>query len=220
MKFTEILEELKKGEKVTREEWEKVKTYRYKYIKLEHGDCVAYLKDGSVRRKGEELTTSVGCVFGCADFTAEDWKIYKEKEKNKSCKLKEGDTYFYISGTGKVISDTFMPCLPSDNDKVLFNNAFQTEEEAEHMLEKIKIINKLRELSNINFNDTYAEAHYAIAYDVEANEITFTVSYYYKNFPFNIYFATKEDCKKVVETIGEDNLKKYYFDIAEVEEDK
>ena len=83
MKFTEILEELKKGEKVTREEWEKVKTYRYKYIKLEHGDCVAYLKDGTVRHKGEELTNWIGCVFGCADFTAEDWKIYKEKKTNK-----------------------------------------------------------------------------------------------------------------------------------------
>lgn len=220
MKFTEILEELKKGEKVTREEWEKIKTYRYKYIKLEHGDCVAYLKDGSVRHKGEELTTWVGCVFGCADFTAEDWKIYKEKEKNKSWKPKEGDTYFYISGTGKVISDTFIPCLPSDNDKVLFNNAFQTAEEADYMVEKIKIINKLRELSNINFNDTSDEAHYAIAYDVEANEITFNVSYYYKDLPFNIYFTTKEDCKKAVETIGEENLKKYYFDIAEVEEEK
>lgn len=28
-----------------------------------------------------------------------------------------------------------------------------------------------------------------------------------------------EELKKAVETIGEDNLKKYYFDIAEVEED-
>lgn len=213
MKFTEILEELKKGEKVTREEWEKGKTYRYKYIKLEHGDCVAYLKDGTVRHKGEELTNWIGCVFGCADFTAEDWKIYKEK--NKSWKPKEGDDYFYISRTGNVIRDTFMPLLSSDNDKVLFNNAFQTSEEAEHMLEKIKIINQLRKLSNINFNDTSDEAHYAIAYDVEANEITFNVSYYYKDLPFNIYFATEEALKKAVETIGEDNLKKYYFDIKD-----
>lgn len=215
MKFTEILEELKKGEKVTREEWEKVKTYRYKYIKLEHGDCVAYLKDGSVRHKGEELTTWVGCVFGCADFTAEDWKIYKEKKTNKNWKPKEGDTIFYISSTGNVISDTFMPCLPSDNNKVLFNNVFKTAEEAENMVEKIKIINKLRELSNIKFNDTSDEAHYVIVYDVEANEITFNVSYYCKALPFNIYFATIEDCKKAIETIGEDNLKKYYFDIEE-----
>lgn len=215
MKFTEILEELKKGEKVTREEWEKVKTYRYKYIKLEHGDCVAYLKDGSVRRKGEELTTWVGCVFGCADFTAEDWKIYQEKKTNKNWKPKEGDTIFYITETGRVISGTFLSLLPSDNDKVLFNNAFKTAEEAEHMVGKIKIINKLRELSNINFNDTSDEAHYVIVYDVENNEITFNVSYYCKALPFNIYFATIEDCKKAIETIGEDNLKKYYFDVEE-----
>ena len=213
MKFTEILEELKKGKKVTREKWEECKTECYKYIKLEHGEIIAYLKDDN----GEERTK---CMFELADFTAEDWKIYEEKENNKSWKPIEGDTIFYISESGRVISGTFLSLLPSDNDKVLFNNAFQTREEAEHMLEKIKIINKLRELSNINFNDTSDEAHYAIAYDVEANEITFNVSYYYKDLPFNIYFASKEDCVKAVETIGEDNLKKYYFDIAEVEEDK
>lgn len=214
MKFTEILEELKKGKKVTREEWGKVKTYRYKYIKLEHGDCVAYLKDGSVRPKGEELTTWVGCVFGCADFTAEDWKIYEEKEKNKSWKPKEGDTYFYISGTGKVIFDTFMPCLPSDNDKVLFNNAFKTAEEAEHMVEKIKIINKLRELSNIDFYDCETKK-YALYYSPRFKIVSIQEHNCVKELPFSVYFATKEDCLNAIKEIGEDNLKKYYFDILE-----
>lgn len=218
MKFTEILEELKKGKKVTREEWEKVKTYRYKYIKLEHGDCVACLKDGSVRHKGEELTTWVGCVFGCADFAAEDWKIYKEKEKNKSWKPKEGDTYFYISGTGKVISDTFMPNLPSDNDKVLFNNAFQTAEEAEHMVEKIKIINKLRELSNTR--SIYNQDKFIIYYNFQENKVSCGEINYMKVTSFEVYFKTREDCENAIKEIGEDNLKKYYFDIAEVEEDK
>ena len=211
MKFTEILEELRKGEKVTREKWEECKTECYKYIKFEHGEIIAYLKDDN----GEERTK---CMFEIADFTAEDWKIYKEPTKN--WEPKEGDTIFYITETGRVISGTFLSLLPSDNDKVLFNNAFQTREEAEHMFEKIKIINKLRELSNINFNDTSGEAHYAIAYDSETNEITSNASYYYKCLPFNIYFATKEALEKAIETIGEDNLKKYYFDIAEVEEDK
>lgn len=213
MKFTEILEELKKGEKVTREEWEKVKTYRYKYIKLEHGDCVAYLKDGSVRHKGEELTTWVGCVFGCADFTAEDWKIYKEPdEPNKSWKPKEGDTYFYISGRGNVISDNFMPCLPSDNDKVLFNNAFQTAEEAEYMVEKIKIINKLRELSNIKFSEN--KNKYFIYYNFRENRVLCGETNLCKLSPFEACFKTAEECQEAIKTIGEDNLKKYYFDIA------
>lgn len=218
MKFTEILEELKKGEKVTREEWEKVKTYRYKYIKLEHGDCVAYLKDGSVRHKGEELTNCVGCVFGCADFTAEDWKIYKEKEKNKSWEPKEGDTIFYITETGRVISGTFLSLLPSDNAKVIFNNAFQTREEAEHMLEKIKIINQLQELSNIKFSEN--KGKYFIYYNFRENRVLCTETNYVKIIPFEVCFKTREDCQKAIDTIGEENLKKYYFDIAEVEEEK
>lgn len=211
MKFTEILEELRKGKKVTREKWEKCKTECYKYIKLEHGEIIAYLKDDNGEDKVEERTK---CMFEIADFTAEDWKIYKEPTKN--WKPKEGDTIFYITETGRVISGTFLSLLPSDNDKVLFNNAFQTREEAEHMLEKIKIINKLRELSNIDFNDDCKEEHYLISYNNESKKIICDVHHLFvREIPFNIYFKTKEDCQNVIETIGEENLKKYYFDVED-----
>ena len=213
MKFTEMLEELRKGKKVTREKWEECKTECYKYIKLEHGEIIAYLKDDNGEDKVEERTK---CMFELADFTAEDWKVYKEPTKN--WKPKEGDTYFYISGTGTVISDTFMPCLPSDNGKVLFNNAFQTAEEAEYMVEKIKIINKLRELSNTR--SIYNQDKFIIYYNFQENKVSCGEINYMKVTPFEVYFKTREDCQKAIDTIGEDNLKKYYFDIAEVEEEK
>lgn len=215
MKFTEILEELKKGEKVTREEWEKVKTYRYKYIKLEHGDCVAYLKDGSVRHKGEELTTWVGCVFGCADFTAEDWKLYKEKKTNKKWKPQYGEKYYTISTRGTIDFDNFVAENNTDAVRLLLGNVFETEEEAEHMLEKIKIINKLRELSNISFNDNCKQEKFVIFYNTENQQIRITQHTFIREIPFNIYFKNKEDCQKAIEIIGEDNLKKYYFDVEE-----
>lgn len=213
MKFTEILEELRKGKKVTREKWEEGKTECYKYIKLEHGEIIAYLKDDNGEDKVEERTK---CMFELADFTAEDWKIYKEPdEPNKSWKPKEGDTIFYITETGRVISGTFLSLLPSDNDKVLFNNAFKTAEEAKHMLEKIKIINKLRELSNAVIETNLDEKKWIITYDCYGENIKCDFLYSTKFVPFDIYFAAEEDCKKVVETIGEDNLKKYYFDIED-----
>lgn len=215
MKFTEILEELKKGEKVTREEWEKVKTYRYKYIKLEHGDCVAYLKDGTVRHKGEELTTWVGCVFGCADFTAEDWKLYKEKKTNKKWKPQYGEKYYTISTRGTIDFDNFVAENNTDAVRLLLGNVFETEEEAEHMLEKIKIINKLRELSNISFNDNCKQEKFVIFYNTENQQIRITQHTFIREIPFNIYFKNKEDCQKAIETIGEDNLKKYYFDVED-----
>ena len=213
MKFTEILEELKKGEKVTREEWEKVKTYRYKYIKLEHGDCVAYLKDGTVRHKGEELTNWIGCVFGCADFTAEDWKIYKEKKTNKKWEPQHGEKYYYMTTNGNVGQDTFNTSF--DKCRLSFRNVFKTAEEARKMVEKIKIINKLRELSNVDFNSTDDNA-YVIVYDRELKKIQINFHDAYNELPFNIHFATKEDCQKAIETIGEENLKKYYFDVEEL----
>lgn len=210
MKFTEILEELRKGKKVTREKWEECKTECYKYIKLEHGEIIAYLKDDNGEDKVEERTK---CMFEFADFTAEDWKIYKEKENNKSWKPKEGDTIFYITETGRVISGTFLSLLPSDNDKVLFNNAFQTREEAEHMLEKIKIINKLRDLSNIKFSKN--KNKYFIYYNFRENRVRCGETNLCKLSPFEACFKTAEECQKAIEIIGEDNLKKYYFDVED-----
>lgn len=208
MKFTEILETLKKGEKVTREKWKKVgDSCAIDFIMYDQKkDKCEFYWDGKYY---DEF------VWVYEDIIAEDWELYKEKKTNKNWKPKEGDTIFYIIETGRVISITFLSLLPSDNAKVNFNNAFQTREEAEHMLEKIKIINKLRELSNIDFKDTCGTPHYAIAYHDDTHKITYSADYYYRELPFNIYFATVEDCKKAIEIIGEDNLKKYYFDIEE-----
>ena len=205
MKFTEILEELRKGERVTREKWEKPgDSCAIDFIVYDQkkGKCVFY-RDGKYY---DEF------VWVYEDITAEDWKIYQEKENNKSWNPKEGDTIFYITETGRVISGTFLSLLPSDIAKVRFNNAFQTREEAEHMLEKIKIINKLRELSNIKFNENHKEKWY-IFYDFSYNKVDYTYNRYIKNSPFEIFFKTKQECERAIKTIGEDNLKKYYFDV-------
>lgn len=218
MKFTEILEELKKGEKVTREEWEKVKTYRYKYIKLEHGDCVAYLKDGSVRHKGEELTTWVGCVFGCADFTAEDWKIWVEKPKDikiRNWQPKQSEIYYSILANGSIDYTTYDSNNRIDKQRLSSGNCFKTAEEAQCMLKKIKIINQLRKMSNISFEGNTETKKWFVVYDCDCQKIGYNYMYTNKIAPFNIYFATKEDCENAVKAIGERDLKKYYFDIKD-----
>ena len=152
MKFTEMLEELKKGKKVTREKWEKDKTKRYKYIQLEHGKCIAFLKD-DVSKDIYQGADYMGCIFDIGDFTAEDWKIYKEKEKNKIWKPEEGETYFYISSVGDVESETYDSDTYIDNARLEFTNIFRTEEEANIMARKLQIIAKLRKLYNVDFNE-------------------------------------------------------------------
>lgn len=205
MEFTEILEELKKGKKVTREKWEKPgDSCAIDFIMYDQKkDKCEFYRDGKYY---DEF------VWVYEDIIAEDWKVYEE---SNLWKPKNNEEFYYLCSDNNGIYSKTNGYSYNDKCKIDIGNCFKTKKEAQHMIQKIHIITQLRKLSNINFNDTSGEAHYAIAYDVENNEITFNVNYYYKDLPFNIYFATEEDCKKVVETIGEDNLKKYYFDVED-----
>ena len=162
MKFTEMLEELRKGEKVTREKWEECETECYKYIKLEHGEIIAYLKDDTGEDKVEERTK---CMFELTDFTAEDWKIYEEP--NNRWQPKKNEKYYFVTSCGNVGYDDF-DCYIDEN-RVNFKNAFETEEEAGKILEKIKIIKHLQELSNVDFYDNSNKNKYLIYYNTEFN---------------------------------------------------
>ena len=209
MKFTEILEELRKGKKVTREKWEECKTECYKYIKLEHGEIIAYLKDDNGEDKVEERTK---CMFELADFTAEDWKIYEGKT-TQIWKPQRDETYYSIDKCGSILGTNNVE-FDMDKKTIKFGNCFKTREKAKHMVEKIKIINKLRELSNIKFNENQKEKWF-IFYDFSYNKVDYAYNKYSKNSPFEVFFKTKQDCQKAIETIGEDNLKKYYFDVED-----
>lgn len=205
MKFTEILEELKKGEKVTREKWEKP------------GDSCAIDFIMYDQNKGNFLLFYKGnCYrfnFNDEDIVAEDWKIYKEPTKN--WEPKEGEAYYLILTHGFIDYTIYDSDSRADNERLSFGNCFKTREEAEHMLQKIRIIIQLRKLSNISFNDNCKQEKFVIFYNTENQQIKITQHKFIREIPFNIYFKNKEDCQKAIETIGEDNLKKYYFDVEE-----
>lgn len=202
MKITDFKkEDLKKGIKIRRNGWSKDISISFN----KNASIFDAYINGVITGDKTDLTLE--------DITSDDWEI-AEEPKSKDWKPKEGDTIFYITETGRVMSGTFLSLLPSDNDKVLFKNVFQTAEEAEHMVEKIKIINKLRELSNIKFNETN-DRHYMIVYNKDDGEIISDFCYSLNPIPFNVFFETREDCENAISTIGEENLKKYYFDIEE-----
>lgn len=200
MKFTEILEELRKGKKVTREKWEKpgctidfivYDQDKGKFLLFYNGNCHSF-------------------VFNDEDIVAEDWKIYEEKP-TRTWKPEFGEKYYYMTTSGNVGQDTFNTSF--DKCRLSFRNVFKTAEEARKMVEKIKIINQLQELSNIKFSGN--KGKYFIYYNFRENRVLCTETNYTKIIPFEVCFKTREDCQKAIETIGEDNLKKYYFDVED-----
>lgn len=203
MKFTEILENLKKGEKVTREEWEKPDcTIDFIVYDQNKGNFLLFYKGNCYRFN-----------FNDEDIVAEDWKIYEEP--NKSWKPKEGEAYYLILTHGFIDYTIYDSDSRADNERLSFGNCFKTREEAEHMLRKIRIIIQLRKLSNISFNDNCKQEKFVIFYNTENQQIKITQHKFIREIPFNIYFKNKKDCQKAIEAIGEENLKKYYFDVED-----
>lgn len=200
MKFTEILENLKKGEKVTREEWgEPNCTIDFIVYDQNKGKFMFCYNDNYH-----------SFIFDDEDIIAEDWKIYEEKP-TRTWKPEFGEKYYYMTTSGNVAQDTFNTSF--DKYRLSFRNVFKTTGEARKMVEKIKIINQLQELSNIKFSEN--KSKYFIYYNFRENRVICTETNYVKIIPFEVCFKTREDCQKAIDTIGEENLKKYYFDVED-----
>ena len=204
MKFTEILEELKKGKKVTREKWEKP------------GDsCAIDFIMHNQKKEKCEFYRAGECydefVWVYEDIIAEDWKIYEGKP-TQVWKPQMDEAYYSIDKCGSILGTNNVG-FDMDKKTIKFGNCFKTREKAKHMVEKIKIINQLQELSNIKFSEN--KGKYFIYYNFRENRVLCTETNYVKIIPFEVCFKTREDCQKAIETIGEDNLKKYYFDVED-----
>lgn len=201
MKFFEIDEEyLKKGGLITQD----IKSGLA--FGIVNGRLVAF-KNG-VKLEPEEMFKVYATYL-----LASDWEYVNYK--GKIWKPETGDTIYYVSSTGHVYVDTFCACSNCDNDKVSFNNAFKTKEEAKKMLEKLKIINRLSELSNVSFYHNCEGKKYLIIYNSKLKKIDYTTHTCIRESPFNIYFATQKDCQNAIKEIGEENLKKYYFEVVD-----
>lgn len=145
------------------------------------------------------------------DITSDDWEL--NEKSTQVWQPQYDEKYYYITTNGNVAQDTFNPSF--DKYKLSFKNCFKTRKEAQHMVEKIKIINKLRELSNVDFDEDFDEQKWYITYNHRTKSIECDTTYHVQRMPFCIYFKNQEDCGKAIDTIGVENLKKYYFDIEE-----
>lgn len=201
MKITDFKkEDLEKGIMIRRKEWAKDISISFN----KNASIFDAYINGIITGDKTDLTLE--------DIISDDWEL--NEKPTQVWKPNVGDKYYYITTSGDVAYNTFNTSL--DEYRLSFRNGFKTAEEARKMVEKLKIINKLRELSNIDFADDCKEEHYVISYNNESKKIVCDVYHLFvREVPFNIYFKTREDCENAVKEIGEDNLKKYYFDIAE-----
>ena len=118
------------------------------------------------------------------------------------------DSYYYIDEAGYLRPDWF--------DEGYFEirrdlgNAFLTEEEAEFELERRKI-----EAIMMKHGRPFKYGEYDYCIEHSHNNNTLSI-FRYSAASFGIpYFETREIAEKVIDEIGEDRLKKYWFGVTE-----
>lgn len=200
MNFKEAYEKMQEGKKVRRAVWEK-----YKYYSLIEDDIYFVGK------------IIVQCVT-IEDSLAEDWETFEEP-KIKDWEPKKGDKYYYINDAGSIFN---YDCREDISDEAHLNigNYFKTEEDAKHMVEKLKVIRKLQKFAyennekEINWNNE-KQSKFFLYFDYYLKRVRISSCINWIYLPFNIYFNSEEIAKKAIDTIGEERIKKYYFDVEE-----
>lgn len=153
-----------------------------------------------------------GIVFEAA--LADDWEVVEET-KSKVWKPSLGDKYYYINSNGDI---KFSYYNTRSIDKRCIVNFFKTDEEAEHMVEKLKVIKELQDFAIENRDeeiDWYDKEQDKWEISYKDSNVEPICNNYYRAQAFNIYFTSLEIAKEAIKTIGEDRIKKYYFDIED-----
>lgn len=156
-----------------------------------------------------------GIAFEAA--LADDWEIVEEKKKYWTPKEKE--KYFYIEDCMGVSDDRNVQA-PIDYCRFNIGNFFKTKIEAEHILEKLKVIHELQKFAYENNEGeidwkNFNQCKYYLVYDTKDEDLYVDYTIYCKREPFNIYFTSSEIAKRAIEAVGEDRIKKYYFNVED-----
>lgn len=199
MNLKEAYKAMQEGKKVKRKGHSMCCTYDSKAGRICTGDGVAV----------------TGIAFEAA--LADDWEIVEEKKKYWTPKEKE--KYFYIEDCMGVSDDRNVQA-PIDYCRFNIGNFFKTKIEAEHILEKLKVIHELQKFAYENNEGeidwkNFNQCKYKIFYDAEDEDLYVDYSIQCESEPFNIYFTSFKIAKRAIEAVGEDRIKKYYFNVED-----
>lgn len=132
----------------------------------------------------------------------------KELVKDEQEFPQVGDTYWCVTANGRV-SESQWHKAEFDLQAQVMGNIFQTREEAEIAVEKLKVENELRKLS-VSWD--LENTQYSFSFNWEFGE--FNVEYPdYNQYPNSYYFYSIDDLQQAIETVGEERIKKYIFEV-------
>lgn len=140
------------------------------------------------------------------------------KLESKVWKPEEDEICYALSNEGLIVRFCYRGNL-SDERRYLIGNFFKTKEEAEFALERQKVITELKRYmlehneKEIDWYD-HCVLKYYIQYDYVNDTLNIASTRYYKNNISSMYFTSDKIAQAAIKEIGEDRLKKFYFEVS------
>lgn len=140
------------------------------------------------------------------------------KANSKVWKPEENETYYYLYSYGKIEEDTWDN---ADEDRIRYaiGNCFKTRGEAEFATEKLKVIAELKRFSlehnegEIDWSNRCQNKHF-LYFNHDKNRTCISACTY-SQYAQCIYYTSIEIARAAIQEIGEERIKKYYFEVKE-----
>ena len=159
---------------------------------------IFYISDmGNLLRESDNVPAYSWSTIDKFPNILTDW--FEEIKESNRWKPERSQKYYYVGGDSFVYDDSWANGSAIDNGRFEIGNCFQTEEEAERVVEYLKALSVVRGDATTkfikcknNWNVFYNTAHNCL--DVSDN------AYLIKNGIFGLpYFATREDARRSIE---------------------
>ena len=134
----------------------------------------------------------------------------KIEPESRRWKPKKGQIYSFISDLGAALSTTWTGGC-HDSLRFAIGNVFETDEEAEFEVERLKVIAELKEFAEPEdrVGDGHTNHYHISCYGDISDSISIFSCSVVKN-P-TIYFESEEKAREALRAVGEDRIKKYYL---------
>lgn len=146
--------------------------------------------------------------------------VEKANKPKRFCfgNMRDKETFFFLGPSGDVREKEFISGNTFDENKFLLGNAFPTREAAEFEVERRKVIHEIKEFiaknddKEIDWTNGYTKK-YSLYYDAEHGRVSYGTTEEVMATQKEFYSSSMKIIDDMIETIGKERIKKYYFGI-------
>lgn len=192
---------------------------------LIYGDCGNYRWTDEMFEDTEENKMDNNITVNMENLSQEERTTLlsliekANKANSKVWKPEENETYYYLYSYGKIEEDTWDN---ADEDRIRYaiGNCFKTRGEAEFATEKLKVIAELKRFAlehngeEIDWRKN-EQTKYCLCFEHDVNRVGINSFYIVQHSSEQIYFTSETTAQQAIKEIGEERIKKYYFEVEE-----